>query len=455
MLVASGDPTRSSVVLWCRTGHHDAHVTFHVWEEDLDEKRVQACTDCEEGSHRTRVEGLPAGRRHRFEARSAEAVGSGAFSTIPTAGPVRFAVACCAKYNAGYFTGYRTIAERDDLHFVLHLGDYIYEAANKPPRSQTPGAGIGRDMVPLHECTSLEDYRARYEHYRTDDDLNALHRAHAIIATIDDHELADNAWRGGADEHHPDEDGPWSERVSVAMRAWHEWMPTTRTPHLGGDIHHAVDLGDAGTLIVLETRRERDKQADPPTQLGVRQLSWFEEQLASARRVVLGLPSMLTPIWNAEFGPDLDSALRALKLVEPSTGAPFHDLWDCYGQERSRLLDLLDRLPEPALLLSGDVHISAASHPREGGPHVEWTVPSLTSQNLDDKEGRAAGGPESVVVAEAFCSDIPGATWCDVDRHGFLVVEASEQGARGEWWLTDNPRDPGASYRLVRTEILA
>ena len=43
----------------------------------------------------------------------------------------------CAKYAAGFFNAYGRIAERDDLDFVLHLGDYIYEVSNKPPATQT------------------------------------------------------------------------------------------------------------------------------------------------------------------------------------------------------------------------------------------------------------------------------------------------------------------------------
>src|ERR687894_818052 len=49
---------------------------------------------------------------------------------------LRFATCSCAKYNAGYFNAYARIAEREELDFLLHLGDYIYEAANKPPASQ-------------------------------------------------------------------------------------------------------------------------------------------------------------------------------------------------------------------------------------------------------------------------------------------------------------------------------
>ena len=75
---------------------------------------------------------------------------------------LRFAAVSCAKFNAGYFNAYARIAERDDLDFLLHLGDYIYEAAQKPPATQTPGADIGRPFDPLNECVTLTDYRTRY-----------------------------------------------------------------------------------------------------------------------------------------------------------------------------------------------------------------------------------------------------------------------------------------------------
>jgi alkaline phosphatase D len=87
----------------------------------------------------------------------------GRTKTLPTngVGHLRFAQVSCAKFNAGFFNAYSRIAARDDLDFLLHLGDYIYEASNKPPASQTPGADIGRPFEPLHECKTLEDYRRR------------------------------------------------------------------------------------------------------------------------------------------------------------------------------------------------------------------------------------------------------------------------------------------------------
>src|SRR5262249_39468893 len=167
-------------------------------------------------------------------------------------------VVACAKYNSGYFNIYRRLAERDDLHFVVCLGDYIYEAANVPPPSQTPGADIGRDFSPIHECYTLADYRARYAQSRSDPDTQALHEAHAHVATIDDHELADNAWANGSDTHDAGVHGPWSDRRRGALQAWEEWMPTRRRPVTGGDpIYRHLDIGSLFRLLVLEARTHR------------------------------------------------------------------------------------------------------------------------------------------------------------------------------------------------------
>ena len=89
---------------------------------------------------------------------------------------VVFAMVSCAKLNAGFFNAYARLAERDDLQFLLHLGDYIYEASNTPPASQTPGADIGRPFDPLHECVTLDDYRTRYNQYHRDPEVQLLHR---------------------------------------------------------------------------------------------------------------------------------------------------------------------------------------------------------------------------------------------------------------------------------------
>ena len=49
--------------------------------------------------------------------------------TLPTgnATRLRMAVVSCSSLAHGFFNAYRRIAQRADLDFVVHLGDYIYE----------------------------------------------------------------------------------------------------------------------------------------------------------------------------------------------------------------------------------------------------------------------------------------------------------------------------------------
>src|SRR3546814_7467010 len=61
--------------------------------------------------------------------------------------------------------------------------------------------------------------------HRSDPDLQALHARQPMIAIWDDHEIAGNAWRGGAPGHDEASDGPWAARVEAALRAHDEWLP--------------------------------------------------------------------------------------------------------------------------------------------------------------------------------------------------------------------------------------
>lgn len=68
---------------------------------------------------------------------------------------------------------------RSGPRFVLHLGDYIYEASNTPPKNQTPGVDIGRPFDPLHECVTLSsDHRTRYRQYVGDP---SVQRVRAVL----------------------------------------------------------------------------------------------------------------------------------------------------------------------------------------------------------------------------------------------------------------------------------
>ncbi len=133
------------------------------------------------------------------------------------------AVVSCANYPAGYFNVYKEILEQHQkasFDVVLHLGDYIYEYGAGGYASED-AATLGREPSKGTECITLDDYRKRYAQYRQDEDLQALHAALPMIAIWDDHELANDAWKEGAENHHNSEgslmtDAPRRQRLGLS-----------------------------------------------------------------------------------------------------------------------------------------------------------------------------------------------------------------------------------------------
>ena len=160
---------------------------------------------------------------------------------------LRYAVFSCSNWGWGFFNAYDAAA-RYDLDFWLHLGDYIYEYDEEhyPTRDQAVRTGLD----PPHELLSLDDYRRRHALYRTDMGLQALSAGAAMIAVWDDHEIANNPWPGGAQNHNEGE-GSWAARKAAAVQAYHEWLPT-RTR--GERIYRAFSFGTLATLSMLENR---------------------------------------------------------------------------------------------------------------------------------------------------------------------------------------------------------
>ena len=83
---------------------------------------------------------------------------------------------------------------------------------------------MGRLVDPPNEIISLDDYRRRYATYRSDKDLQLLHRVKPMIVVWDDHEITNNTWKNGAQNHSEDE-GSFEGRKANAIKAYYEWMP--------------------------------------------------------------------------------------------------------------------------------------------------------------------------------------------------------------------------------------
>jgi alkaline phosphatase D len=376
----------------------------------------------------------------------------GRTKTLPKSGTarIRFAQVSCAKFNAGFFNAYKRISEKSDLDFILHLGDYIYEAANTPPAGQTPGADIGRPFDPIHECKTLEDYRSRYAQYHSDPDIQSMHAALPIISTVDDHEFADGAWRGGGDVHDEKRDGPWSDRLARCFQSRNEWLPI-RLPDPADPqrVYRKVEVGGLADIFLINTRTYRDKPVPPPemydesrTALGQEQKAWLFTELknSNARWRVLGNPSVMSTTWRADVSEEVKLALLKTKLIAADGLGPDYDQWDGYPAERKQVFDLFRKLKGNIVVLSGDIHVSMAiemhEHPfdrAEEPVSVEFINTSLTSQNLDDKMkwGYRTESPKyERGVQEAF----PHIKYCELDSHGYNIVDIDPERVQVEYW---------------------
>jgi alkaline phosphatase D len=208
--VASGDPLTDRVILWTRVTSVRAAPGVR-WEvaRDAAFTRPVASGLTQTGASRDFTVKVDAGPLapgtnyfYRFEALG-ERSPVGRTRTLPAtnARRVRLALASCSNLPFGYFNVCRRIAARADLDAVLHLGDYIYEYPNGV---YGDGTTFGHEPRPPREIIALADYRMRYAQYRSDPDLQEVHRQHPFIVVWDDHEIANNAWRDGAENHQPD-----------------------------------------------------------------------------------------------------------------------------------------------------------------------------------------------------------------------------------------------------------
>ncbi len=490
--VASGDPLQDRVILWTRLSPERDGTVQVDWEiasdrEFTDVVNQGSGTTAAEVDYTVKVDasGLAPGTRYYYRFTCGENVSPiGSARTAPSGllAAASFAVVSCSNYPAGYFHAYREIANRD-YDAVLHLGDYIYEYPADGYASEDAEA-LGRVSEPANELLALDDYRRRYAQYHTDADLQACHAAHPFIVVWDDHEVANNTWKDGAENHDPETEGDFLQRRAQAIQAWYEWLPV-RPPASEQDItYRRFAYGSLVDLIMLDTRViGRDKQleyteftngglidvdavraatADPGRSiLGETQRDWLKQALtdSTARWQVLGqqvlmarlvMPEPLVrPLTGGGDG-GLEEATAALlaslgaKAKPPEERSPAEqalldsviplnlDAWDGYEFEREDLLVHASQLSARMVVLAGDSHNSWASQLTlaDGTPvGVEFAGTSVTSPGAEGQLG-AENARLFAPLAPQLVDDLKYANLAD---RGFLEVRFGEDDVSAQW----------------------
>lgn len=302
--VASGDPLADRVMLWTRaTPSTDTSLEIH-WEIATDAGFMSRVGSGKLVTSSTRdytvkvdAGGLLPGREYYYRFRHADVYSAtGRTRTLPTGAvsEVKLGVFSCSNYPAGYFHVYAEAAKRNDLFAVVHLGDYIYEYG-MGGYATADAAALNRVPQPAHETVSLADYRARYAQNRSDPDLRALHARYPFICVWDDHEVANDAYLTGAENHTAPAEGDYALRRAAAVTAWYEWLPV-REQEAGNPlrIYRSFDFGDLLSLHMLDTRHiGRDQPLDYADYIdaasGAFDAARFSRDMSDPNRQLLGL----------------------------------------------------------------------------------------------------------------------------------------------------------------------
>jgi alkaline phosphatase D len=361
---------------------------------------------------------------------------------------------------------------------VLHLGDYLYEYG--------PGEyGYGqanedvRPHDPAHEMVSLADYRRRHAQYKTDPDLQDLHARYPWIVTWDDHEVTNDQWRDGA-ENHQDDEGDYRRRRARAHRAYDEWMPVrlSGTARLGDGtrLFRRLRFGRLAEISMLDLRSYRDQQVAQPvppapwpdgevsdpgrTILGARQLRWLRDSLRGNRPQwkIIGNPVMIAPVTFAALPQELVGPVNDVTGLLPENGAPYNlDQWDGYTADRRQVLrHLADHAVTDALFVTGDIHSGWAcelpldtstyvyENPARTSVGVEFVCSSVTSNNLKDITGDPSG-ETSTAVEEAIKANNRHIRYLNFDDHGFSVLDVDRRRAQMDWYVIGDRADRDAA----------
>lgn len=523
--VASGDPLQDRVILWTRITPQDTAARLQInWEIAKDEKFSQlvnsgsvVTSSAQDFTVKIDANKLVAGQQYFYRFKYGNTLSPvGKTKTLPSmTNNVKFAVCSCSNYPAGYFYVYREMAKQE-VDAIIHLGDYIYEYGQDGYATED-AVKLGRTLPSDNnkEIIKLDDYRKRYALYRTDLDLQAAHQNTPFIVIWDDHELANDAWKEGAENHQADE-GSFLDRKLAALQAYFEWMPirpVSDQDHL--NIYRQFSYGNLVQLMMLDTRiLARDKQLDyadymtaqglnitqfqtdltsqTRTLMGYTQRDWLMAQLESSKATlnVIGQQVLMSKMWiPAELLMSLaaitsgavdantlikmnqqitelvtlkirllkgDTSLSAVEKARITTVAPYNlDAWDGYFFEREFLYNKLKSLNKKVVVLAGDTHNAWSSdlHTAQGDfVGVELATSSVSSPGMEKYLN--ISDDQLKAFESAFTTLIDELNYANLKQRGYLNVSFTAEKMQAEWIFVNTIKAAEYSIDDSRTKTL-
>lgn len=310
-------------------------------------------------------------------------------------------IVTCQDYSTGHYVAYKHLARDPHVHFVVHLGDAIYEYDRYPgiPADQiihkislpdgVDGQGEERGV---RKASTLRDYRYIYGLERRDPDFRAVLENHTFIFTLDDHELWDNAsWNTelnlpAGPAHDPRTPRKLDATMNAALQAWTEFLPVSSYIDLSKPLTHgrltnpfkSYRFGTMGELYALNSRLFRSNSLQrgiEHTMLGAEQKRWLLNgiQRSSAKWQLLGNQTLMAPFRIAKKPVNLDA-------------------WDGYPDDRRAVLEALSRRTHVAVF-TGDMHTSLVSYlmrdfsfarDKRNTVGAEFMTPSISSPHFTD-----------------------------------------------------------------------
>jgi len=244
--VASGDPRADSVVLWTRIedperSEEDLTVTLEIslrddFEDSLFTKQLTAYHEYDHAI-KIKIDQLDPYTyyyyRFKYNGIYSNTGRTKTASSKDSEVDTKFAFVSCQDYIGRYYNVFAHMLQQDDLDFIVHLGDYIYET-NGEPLTQIIGNERqisfrdkeGAIIFDSYEAArSTDNYRQLYQVYRSDPLLQKLHERFPMIAIWDDHEFSDDSYGPNSNYSGDKIDGRDTKRYHNSQRVYLEYMP--------------------------------------------------------------------------------------------------------------------------------------------------------------------------------------------------------------------------------------